>query len=56
MERNILEAEMEGKRVRGSQGLKILDWMKERLRVEDCSRQLGNVARDRKKWKERAPP
>ena len=28
----------------------MLDWMKERLRVEDC-RQLGNVARDKKNGK-----
>ena len=46
---------MGGKRARGRQRLKMLDWMKERLRVEGC-RQLSNVARDRKKWKERAPP
>ena len=55
IDRIILEAEMAGKRARGRQRLKMLDWMKERLRVEDC-RQLGNVAGDRQKWKEREPP
>ena len=48
IERNILEAEMARKRARGRQRLKMLDWMMERLRVED-GKQLGNVARDRKK-------
>ena len=46
-ERNILEAEMAGKRARGRQRLKMLDWMMDRLRVE-VGKQLANVARDRK--------
>ena len=46
--RNILGAEMAGKRARGRQRVKMLEWMMERLRVED-GKQLGKVARDRKK-------
>ena len=53
-ERNILEAEMAVKRTRSSQRLKMLDWMMERLRVKD-GKQLGKIARDRKRWKESAP-
>jgi len=41
-----LEAEMAGKRARGRQRLQMLDWIKERSRVED-GKQLVNVARDR---------
>ena len=41
---------MAGKRARGRQSLKILDWMVERLRVED-GKQLGNFSRDRKIWR-----
>ena len=53
--RNILEADMAGKSARGRHRLKMLDWMMERLRIEG-GKELVNVARDRKKWKERAPP
>ena len=42
-------------RARGRQRLKMLDWMMERLRVRD-RKQLGNVAMDRKRWRERGPP
>ena len=40
IERNILEAEMAGKRARGRQRLKVLDWMMEKLRIKD-GKQLG---------------
>ena len=46
---------MGGKRARGGQILKMLDWMMERLRVKD-GKQLGKVAMNRKRWREREPP
>ena len=55
IEKNILEAEMGGKRARGRQRLKMLDWMMERLRIKG-GKQLGNVAMNRKRWKEKEPP
>ena len=55
IEKNILEAEMGGKRARGRQRLKMLDWMMERLRIKD-GKQLGNVAMNRKRWKTKEPP
>ena len=55
IEKNILEAEMTRKRARGRQRLKMLDWIMERYRVKD-GKQLANVARDRKRWREREPP
>ena len=51
IEKNILEAEMTGKRAGGRQRLKMLGWIMERFRVED-GKQLANVARDRKRWRE----
>ena len=47
IEKNILEAEITGKRARGRQRLKMLDWIMEKFRVKD-GKQLANVARDRK--------
>ena len=44
---------MAGKRARGRRRLKMLDWMMERLSVKD-GKQLDNVARKRKSWRERA--
>ena len=55
IEKNILEAEMTGKRARGRQRLKMLDWIMETFRVKD-GEQLANVARDKKRWREREPP
>ena len=55
IEKNILEAEMGGKRAKGRQKLKMLDWMMERLRIKD-GKQSGNVAMNRKRWKEKEPP
>ena len=55
IEKNSLEAEMTGKRARGRQRLGMLDWIMERFRVKD-GKQLANVARDRKRWREREPP
>ena len=55
IEKNILEAEMGGKRARGRQRLKMLDWMMERLRIKD-GKQLGIVAMNRKRWKDKEPP
>ena len=52
IEKNILEAEMTGTRTRGRQILKMLDWIMERFSVKD-GKQLANVARDRKGWRER---
>ena len=46
---------MGGKRARGRQRLKMLDWMMERLRIKD-GKQLGNVVMNRKRWKEKEPP
>jgi len=43
IEKNILEAEMTGKRARGRQRLKMLDWIMERFRVKN-GKQLANVA------------
>ena len=34
--------------------LKMLDWMMERLRIKD-GKHLGNVAINRKRWKEKEP-
>ena len=48
IEKNILEAEMGGKRARGRQRLKMLDWMMARWRVKD-GKQLGKVAMNRKR-------
>ena len=42
IEKKNFRAEVAGKRVRGRQRLKMLDWMMERLRVKDGI-QLGNV-------------
>ena len=55
IEKNILEAEMTGKRARGRQRLKMVAWIMERTRVKD-GKKLVNVARDRKRWREREPP
>ena len=55
IEKNILEAEMIRKRARGRQRLKMLDWIMERFRVKDW-KQLADVERDRKRWREREPP
>ena len=55
IEKNILEAEIGGKRARGGQILKMLDWIMERLRVKD-GKQLGKVAMNRKRWRERELP
>ena len=55
IEKNILEAELTGKRARGRLRLKMLDWRLERFRVKD-GEQLANVARDKKRWREREPP
>ena len=55
IEKNILEAEMGGKRARGRQRLKMLDWMMERLRIKD-GKQLGIVAMNRKRWIDKEPP
>ena len=51
IEKNVLEAEMTGKRARGRQRLKMLDWIMEKFRVKDV-KQLANFARDRKRWRE----
>ena len=45
---------MTGKRAKGRQRLKMLDWIMERFRVKD-GKQLANVARDRNRWREREP-
>lgn len=45
---------MAGKRERGRQRLKMLYWMMKRLRVK-VGKQLGKIARDRKRWKESVP-
>ena len=55
MEKNILEAEMTGKRASGRQRLKVLDCIMKRFRVKN-GKQLANVARYRKRWREREPP
>ena len=55
IEKCILEAEMGRKRARGRQRLKMLDSIIERLRIKD-EKQLGNVAMNRKRWKEKEPP
>ena len=55
IEKNNLEAEMKGERARGRKRMKMLDWMMKRLRVKDV-KQLGKVAMNRKRWREREPP
>ena len=55
IEKIIWVAELTGKRARGRQRLKMLVWIMERFRVKD-GEQLANVARDRKRWREREPP
>ena len=47
IEKNILEADVGGRRARGRQRFMIPDWMMEKLRVKD-GQQLGNVTVNRK--------
>ena len=54
IEKNIIEAEMAGKRARGRQRLKMLDWMMRKLCVKE-EKQLTKFARDRMNWRS-APP
>ena len=50
MERHIIENELVGKRARGRQRMMVCDWMTTRLNV--CNvKDLGNIARDREKWR-----
>ena len=51
IKRNLLDAEMAGKRSRGRQRLKVLDIMMERLRVID-GKHLSKIARDRTRWRD----
>lgn len=52
MERHIIETELGGKKAKGRQRIKMLDWMKNRLSVQK-EQDLGEVARDRDKWRRR---
>ena len=54
IERHIIETELEGRRARGRQRMKLFDWMKNRLNVKN-EKDLRNVAIDRKKWRKKKP-
>ena len=50
-----METEMAGKGAIGRQRLTMLDWMMKELGVSD-GQQLGEIARNRKRWRESAQP
>ena len=48
-EKQCIETEMKRNRARGRQRMKMLDWMKEKLKVK-TNAELGDIAKERKKW------
>ena len=54
LKRQIVDAEIAGKRARGRLRSKMLDWMMKKLDVRD-GKQLGKIARGIRRWKKSSP-